>query len=116
MQNMSYISYFKYVNEGGKITARTLIDLCTVIFSYLEEQEKKNEQYEANFKEIEQILTKLVGEKTKLPQSIADKPLDIKEFENTDPNVCDFPNCGKSFTKSIALLGHKRSHTKQTVI
>ena len=42
MQNMSYVEYFAYVNTGGKITARTLLDLCTVLFTFAEEQEKIN--------------------------------------------------------------------------
>lgn len=64
MGNKSFVSYFKYADEGGKITARTLREVCTVILTFLEEQEKKNQQNEANFKEIEAILTKLVNQST----------------------------------------------------
>lgn len=63
MGKMSYISYFQYINTGGKLTARSLMETCTIILTYMEDQEKKLQQYEANFKEIETILSKLVDKK-----------------------------------------------------
>lgn len=114
MQNMNYVSYLKYVNEGGKFTARSVMDILSSVLTFLEGQEKKNVQYEANFEEIEKVLTKLVGEKTALP--VTDSSDNVQISNKEDTNICDFPGCGKSFSKTIALIGHKRSHKTQTVV
>lgn len=63
MQNMSYVEYFQYVNQAGKITQRSTLDLLTILYTYAEEQEKINERYEAQFTQIAGILEKLVDKK-----------------------------------------------------
>jgi len=61
--DMSFVRYLNYVNESGKISARSLLDLCMVMLTYIEEQEKRQKQNEVNFKEIQEILQKLVEDK-----------------------------------------------------
>ena len=122
---MSFVSYFSYVNTAGKVTARSLMDVLTVVCTMVEEQEKKNEQYEANFKEIEQILQKLVEDKTSGDSEDAKeeifygtieegtKPIevDVKALLETRPHYefkCE--ECGKDIMTRIGLLSHQRSH------
>lgn len=59
IQNMSFVAYFQYLNSAGKMTARTHMDLTTILLVAYEEVEKKLEAYESNFKEIQEILEKL---------------------------------------------------------
>lgn len=47
MRDMTYVEYFGYINTGGKITARSLLDLATVLFTFVEEQEKINAKNQA---------------------------------------------------------------------
>ncbi len=99
LQNLSFVQYMANVNTAGKITAKSLMDLVTVLFTYAEEQEKKNEQYEANFREIEAILSKLVEQKVE-----AKTP----DVPNGPMYSCD--ECDKTAKSELGLLSHKRSH------
>lgn len=109
MQNMSFVAYFSYVNESGKITARSVMDTQAVVLTILEAQEKKNAEFEANFKEIEAILQKLVGKKVEEVVKPIEPPIELKqEVIPEKPFVC--PECGKSFKVKVALAGHQRSH------
>lgn len=84
MQNMSYVSYFRYVNEAGKITAKSLLELVTICLTYMDEQEKKNAQYEENFKEIEKILQKLVDDKEETAKKIVKDVVNLTETITKD--------------------------------
>lgn len=114
VQDMSFPSYFQYVNERGKITARSLLDMMTIVLTELDEQEKRNAQYEESFKEIENILEKIVTGGNNI---VITKVEDIPEFLSASHKIvevetytCD--TCRKGFTTKIALSGHKRSHKK----
>lgn len=115
MSNMSFPAYFNYVNTSGKITARSLMELDSVILTLLEAQEKVNQQNEENFKQIFEILAKIVEEKkepehtnNKLSKndvvSIIEKPTE----KTQDSFRC--ATCDKVFTHKVALSGHSRSH------
>lgn len=117
IQDMTFVSYMSYINSSGKITAKSILDLCIVALVHLEEQEKKNEQYEANFKEIESIFSKLLAEKDK-KEIVSTESLNTQEFEGIslskyDDTVeatfrCDV--CSKEVKTKLALAGHMRSH------
>ncbi len=115
MHNLSFVTYFSTLGVNGKITERSLLELITVLFTYVEEIEKKNEQYEANFKEIEAILSKLVYEKVETKQKgFTKEELDTIEDDGLDiPNVGNFlcDSCGKVAKSQLGLLSHKRTHT-----
>lgn len=81
MQNMNFVSYFQYINTNGKITARSLMEIVCILATYVEEQEKINEKNEANFKDIETILAKLVDKK--LDEKVVNESLDTDEFITT---------------------------------
>ncbi len=115
IQNMSFVAYLSNVNSAGKITARSLMDLSTLCLTYIEELEKKNEQYEANFKEIEHILTKLVNNKTQ-SDKIDITPNNYSETKNTTTETAivappfQCTTCSKAFTTKLALMGHGKTH------
>lgn len=102
---MTFVAYFNYLNTAGKITAKSLLDTQVVVLSYVEELEKKNEEYEANFKEIESILTKLVEKKVDVD---IDSPVSKEAFP------C--PICGKVLSSNLALAGHSRTHKSPKVV
>ena len=70
MSTMNFPSYIAYVNTSGKITSRSMMDLDTVILTFLEAQEKINQQNEENFVQIFEVLAELVKEKT--PYKVVD--------------------------------------------
>lgn len=136
MGNMNFVSYFQYVNTSGKITAKSLLDLSTALFIFAEEQEAKNEQYEANFKEIQEILVKLVEER-KMPKFAPTATLGntatytgTTTMTGADPSsnivgnvppIAESPVggplqpfqchvCGKQLKNAGGLTGHLRSH------
>lgn len=135
------VNYFYRLNEAGKINGdkKSIVDIPAVLFTLVEEMEKKIEVYDANFKEIESILGKLVDEKLsnkpsgfqKLEykgENIVDgKTLSIgKEKENPAVHlqeftiqdnktkeltfVCVQEGCGRTFKSKAGLESHKRSH------
>lgn len=63
INDMTFVRYFSFLNESGKITARSLMDGLIIAYTFIEELEAKNESYEGNFREIESILHKLVEDK-----------------------------------------------------
>ena len=112
MQQMSFISFFQYANESGKITSRSLLDLCIVLLVQAEEQERLNAKYEDDFNHIETILKKLVDEKFESlkKEDIIDKPLDVEAFIKPQEDDYKCGVCEKSFKSNIALMGHSRTH------
>lgn len=83
MSNMNFPAYFNYVNTAGKISARSSMDMDSIIFTAIEEQEKVNTQNEENFKQIFEILTKLV----KTPSAGGEPPLEpITTRIGAEPN------------------------------
>ena len=76
MANMSFVHYFNYINETGKLTPRSLMEVCVVILTFLEEQEKKNELYEANFNNIMEILNKLTQKEAPIETSKESLPIE----------------------------------------
>jgi hypothetical protein len=131
MQGMSYPAYFNYLNTGGKITARSLMDTQALILTFLEDQEAKNEQIEQNFKDIREVLEKLVDKKVdnKVDKAVTDidltdykvedpamhtatpdKPLDIEEYAKDPTFSC--PECGKEAKTKAGLLAHQRGAHK----
>lgn len=124
VQTMSYPAYFSYINEAGKVTARSLMDCVAVLFTVLEEQEKQLAQHEQNFQDIEEILQKLVAQRAQSKSTaevlksvvaeverenkIEEKPVESPIF------ACDV--CPKTFTAKVALAGHKRSHKPLPVV
>ncbi len=120
MQDMTFPDYFKYVNEGGKVTPRSLLEVQSAILTYIEEQEKINEINENTFKDVEEVVTKLVNKTT------TSKDIDLTDYkvehkksisspeppESVDP-VFSCPECGKTFTTQLALTGHSNTHKKK---
>jgi hypothetical protein len=97
---MSFVAYFQYLNGAGKITARSQMDMTIIMLTFLEEYQKKNELYEDNFKEIQEILTKLVEKNKdiqevqaalkllpKLPVTPETKPMVITETTPVSPQL-----------------------------
>src|SRR5690242_2732536 len=82
MQNMTFVQYFSYLNEGGKLTSRAVQDVLTVLAIFAEEQEKRNEQYEQNFKDIQEVLEKLVN---KAPVRPIQEPIETKPEPEIPP-------------------------------
>jgi len=141
MNNMSFVSYFQYVNTSGKVTAKSLMDTCTILLTFCDEQEGKNDLYESNFKEIESILIKLVEQKLEIKQEISpvpeihykdgtlpevpsqepevivhdtNYPSDINTVKDIPSEADSFmcPECSKILKTKLALAGHSRSHKK----
>ena len=112
MSNMNFPAYINYVNTAGKITARSTMDLSTIILAAIEEQEKINEQNEQNFIQIFEILAKLVNPPiVGQPQAPkVETPIENPKLDNETIGkwVCD--NCGKVLSTKLALAGHSRSH------
>lgn len=82
MGGMNFVEYFTLVNGGGKITARSLMDICTILLTRLEEQEQINAKNELQFNEIANILQKLLNEKANAktpPESHPEGELTAKE-------------------------------------
>lgn len=140
VQSMSWVAYFQYLNSVGKITARSQMDLSVILLTHLEELQKKNEQYEDNFKEIQEILTKLV-EKNKSKDDIVHELQEaLKVFPKLPPTPETVPNpyppntvaanydprptvpatgkmysckfCPESFPDPLALGRHSKIHKK----
>lgn len=100
VQNMTYPHYLQYMNEQGKITARSIMDLCSVLLTKIEE-------YEHNFEQIEQILGKLVDQKIeKVPDMLPPDPLNVQNENSTSIFPCD--QCDKILTTQSGLVNHKR--------
>lgn len=75
MSRMNFPAYFQYVNTAGKVSARSLMEIEAVILTILEEQEKINLQNEENFKQIFEILAKLVKKEPNIePTKPSDNP------------------------------------------
>jgi len=128
MGNMSFVRYFNYINEAGKVTARSLMNVVTVLLTFAEEQERKNEEYDNNFKEIEKILTKLTSEKLAKPAIVKEKeiagPIEptllttSKEIK-IDPVVNEgfiCKVCSKTCASKLGLISHSRSHSSKNVV
>lgn len=114
-QDMSYVRYFKYLNETGKITDRSLMECICIILTFLDEQESKNKQYEDNFVEIAQILNKLVNKRDAMVESqpkenVQTPSLDTKEFEPSGSLTCQL--CKREFKSKLGLYSHSRTHLK----
>lgn len=116
---MSFPAYFNYLNEAGKITARSTIDTVTIMLTFIEEQEKVNEQNKQDFKEIEKILTKLAEKKVeeyKTDAPVVDETVDTEEFEKAPESInptFSCPTCGKEVKSELGLKGHMRSHKEK---
>lgn len=108
IQNMGFPAYFSYLNTGGKITQRSLMDILVVLCEQLDEQQKTLEAYKQNFKDIEAILTKLVEKKEyKAPQF---EPLTYKGVPEIADETFICATCNKPLSTKLALAGHSRSH------
>lgn len=86
-----------------------MLELDTVILTLLENQEKINQQNEENFKQIFEILAKLVGDK----QTDEPKVDELKLSDNTifaDPNPLQCKVCDKVCASEFGLKAHARSH------
>lgn len=103
MGRMTMVSYFEYINSSGKLTARTLMEICTVILTFLEEQQRKNDQYEANFLEIEKILSKLVNQKVENKQ---------EEVPAPEPKIIRTPEKEALYQRRVASLAKARATKK----
>lgn len=121
MQGMSYPAYFNYLNTGGKITARSLMDTQALILTFLEEQETKNEQIVQNFIDIKFVLEKLVDKKLdnkvdikELEEVVGDRPVYEESIEIPVPVdvVYSCPECGKEAKSQAGLLAHQRGAHK----
>lgn len=122
MGSMNFPAYFNYVNVAGKITPRSQMELETILFIAIEEQEKINKQNEEHFEQIFEILAKLVGNKdqqqeqkielTAMPKLETVAKAFNQKMEDQGRFVCTI--CAKEFKAKIGLLGHQRSH-KTTV-
>lgn len=112
IQNMTYVAYFQFVNSSGKITARSLMDLVTILLTHAEEQERKMNQYDQNFVDIEEILAKLVD--NKVVEKVDEPPPVPREDATTKATNEAFgfncATCGKTLSTKLALAGHSRSH------
>ena len=93
IQDMNFVRYMQYVNEAGKITGKSFLDLHILTLTYLEEMEHKLELYESNFAEIKDILSKLVDKKVE---------------EKVDDNKC--PSCDFTAKSKLGLISHMRTH------
>lgn len=106
---MSYAVYFKYLNETGKITARSLMDGLIICFTFIEELEKQKTTNEANFREIEEILKTLSKKATMEPAIFSTPFFTQPEVLTTEPGfIC--PICNKELKTKLGLSGHSRSH------
>ena len=125
MSNMNFPAYFNYVNTAGKITARSTMDLITILSTALEEQEKINVENEENFKTIFEILTKLVKQDANLTKEPISEPSSPEEKELEDalpksikktpefkltPNSLKCGVCGKVCKNKFGYNGHMTSH------
>lgn len=115
MQGMSFVAYFQYINTNGKITARSLMEIVCILATYAEEQERINEKNEANFKEIESILAKLIDKK--LDEKVDEKPIQEDPMSKAINEAYGYncATCGKTLSTKLALAGHSRSHKKTVV-
>lgn len=116
MSNMNFPAYMNYVNTAGKITARSTMDLATIMFTVLEEQEKINEQNEENFKQIFEILAKLVNPDVsqKIEQPILEPSSPLQAQKTPEIFKCEI--CGQQFGYNLTLAGHLRRKDHQPKI
>lgn len=107
MGNMGFPAYFSYINTAGKITAKSTMDIETVLLAVLEEQEKINQQNEDNFKQIFEILAKMI----KQPEVTETTTKFDPPIETFDPDhIWQCPIDKKEFKNEFGLKGHMRSH------
>lgn len=110
MARMSYPAYLNYVNTSGKITARSLMDLHTIVLTFLEEQEKVNLQNEENFKTIFEILAKLVKDMPNKVEEPISTPSQAPQAVEKQLNPLECKVCGKVLKNTFGYKGHIRSH------
>lgn len=125
VQEMNFASYMQYINAAGKITARSLMDITTILLAKVEDQEQQLARYEANFKEIEEILGKMVDKKVdnKIDIDLSDYKVDgaiprvveekVQEAEKVNlTNLEDFtcPVCDRKNKSKLGLISHQRIH------
>lgn len=121
MQQMSFPAYFQYSAINQKMTERIRQDLLIVLLSAVDEMEKTHRHYEDNFREIEEILTKLVQKQQQKEASVEELKAALQvlpkiaqtqavsgDTTHVGPYICSV--CQKSFTHKIALIAHSRIH------
>jgi hypothetical protein len=110
MSHMNYPQYFQYINTTGKITARSLMEVEAVILTFLEEQEKVNLQNEENFKQIFEILAKIVNNEVSLATTT---PVEAPKTVETEMSSTILPDSKELLRqKRIANLQKAREARK----
>ncbi len=107
--NQSFPTYLSYINTAGKVTARSMLDIEAVLLTFAQEQEKKNEEVDEKFKQIFEILSKIVDEKqSKTADSQETVVMEAPDIAPENEFTCKI--CRKSFKSSLGLMGHSRTH------
>lgn len=108
--SMNFPSYFNYINTAGKHTARSMMDLEAIFSAAIEEQERQNIENAENFKQIFEILAKLVKDLSapKAADEVSVSGLPPTHSQESAAFKCEV--CGKELSTKLALAGHSRSH------
>lgn len=101
MGKMTFPQYLSYVNSAGKITARSTMEILAVVCTVLENQETINDQNNENFKQIFDLLTKMVNEKPKIEYN--PPPMEVKDIVIP---IVTCPYCARVFKSRHQLDGH----------
>lgn len=118
---MTFPRYLEYVNESGKITPRSTLECLMALGEVVEYQEKIIARHEENFKEIEDILTKLASKRDIVTKPTVETLSGVSAHNDTEtttqasiesPSQPTCPECKKTFKNELGLNGHMKTHAK----
>lgn len=74
------------MNQSGKLTARSMMDMLSMLFIYVEQLEEVVREHQSNFEEIEGILVKLESRGSFMsPEELAETPPEVVTFDTLPP-------------------------------